>query len=48
MLGQMMDMPLLVSGAIDHAAAIHGTTEIVARTIEGGLHRYSYASAAAR
>ena len=48
MLGQMMDMPLLVSGAIDHAAAIHGTTEIVARTIEGGLHRYSYASAAER
>src|SRR4051794_20828131 len=42
MLGLMMDAPLLVSTAIEYAAAAHGDTEIVARTVEGGTHRYDY------
>ncbi|MBI3744575.1 MAG: AMP-binding protein, partial [Chloroflexi bacterium] len=48
MLGLQMDMPLMISGLIEHAALYHGDTEIVARTIEGGLHRYDYAQAHAR
>ena len=45
MRGLMMDMPLLLSGFIDYAAEHHGSTEIVARTIEGDIHRYTYAAA---
>jgi acyl-CoA synthetase (AMP-forming)/AMP-acid ligase II len=59
MLGQMMDMPLLVSSLLVHAERYHGDTEIVSRTIEGasadnggnirdGIHRYSYTEAALR
>ena len=48
MRGQMMDMPLLISGLIRHADRHHGSTEIVSRTIEGGVHRYSYRDAHAR
>ncbi len=43
--GLMMDMPLLLSGFIEYAGQYHGTTEIVARTIEGDIHRYTYAEA---
>ena len=32
MQGLMMDAPLLVSSVLEHAARVHGTTEIVART----------------
>ncbi|AIO75360.1 AMP-binding enzyme family protein [Burkholderia multivorans] len=42
MLGQMMDMPLLVSSLIAHAARHAGDTEIVSKRIEGDLHRYTY------
>ena len=45
MQGLMMDAPLLVSSVLEHAARIHGTTEIVARTAEGGIHRTTYAEA---
>lgn len=45
MLGLMMDMPLLVSSLIQHAAAYHGDTEITTRTVEGPLHRYTYREA---
>ena len=48
MLGLMMDKPLLISSILDHAAKYHGGTEIVSRTVEGPLHRYTYADAAAR
>src|SRR6476661_4885542 len=48
MLGLQMDAPLMISGLIEHAASYHGDTEIVARTIEGGIHRYDYAQAHAR
>ena len=43
--GLQMDMPLLVSTLIDHAAAHHADTEIVARSIEGDIQRTNYAEA---
>ncbi|MGY4506016.1 acyl-CoA synthetase (AMP-forming)/AMP-acid ligase II [Bradyrhizobium sp. GM24.11] len=45
MLGLMMDMPLLISGLIQYAADYHGEAQIVAREIEGDIHRYTYAEA---
>lgn len=48
MRGLMMDTPLLVSAMIEHAASVYGDTDIVARTIEGGMHRYTYGEAAIR
>ncbi|HLJ64046.1 MAG TPA: long-chain fatty acid--CoA ligase, partial [Stellaceae bacterium] len=46
--GLIMDMPLMLSGLIDYAAQAHATTEIVAREIEGDIHRYTYADAGQR
>ena len=43
MLGLMMDKPLLISSVLDYAAKYHGGTEIVSRTVEGPIHRYTYA-----
>ncbi len=43
MLGQMMDMPLLVSSILRHAARHYGQTEVVSRRVEGDIHRYTYA-----
>jgi len=43
LMGRMMEMPLLVSSLLSHAARHHGTTEIVSRRFEGDLHRSSYA-----
>jgi fatty-acyl-CoA synthase len=43
-----MDMPLLISELIRHADRHHGSTEIVSRTLEGGIHRYTYRQAHAR
>jgi fatty-acyl-CoA synthase len=48
MRGLIMEMPLMISSFIEHAAATHGATEIVSRTIGGGIHRYDYASARTR
>src|SRR5258708_25699180 len=45
MRGMMMDRPLLIQGLLEHAATRHGDTEIVSRTVEGPIHRYSYAAA---
>ena len=45
MLGLMQDRPLLIQQLIDHAALNHGDTEIVSRTVEGGIHRYTYRDA---
>ena len=41
LMGRMMEMPLLVSSLLVHAARHHGTTEIVSRRVEGDLHRSS-------
>ncbi|MBA1265623.1 3-(methylthio)propionyl-CoA ligase [Stutzerimonas stutzeri] len=43
--GQMMTLPLIVSSLLEHAERYHGDTEIVSRTDEGTLHRYTYADA---
>jgi 3-(methylthio)propionyl---CoA ligase len=45
MMGLMMDMPLLISDLIRHADRHHGATEIVSKTVEGGMHRYTYRDA---
>ena len=42
MRGLMQDWPLLVHTILDHAAGWHGSREIVSRTVEGAVHRYSY------
>ncbi len=43
MLGLMQDFPLLVHRLLDHAARWHGATEIVSRSVEGPIHRTTYA-----
>ncbi|MEN3951024.1 3-(methylthio)propionyl-CoA ligase [Iodidimonas sp. SYSU 1G8] len=48
MFGQMQDVPLLVSSLIDYAEKFHGEREIVSRTVEGPIHRYTYADAGKR
>ena len=48
MRGLMMDRSLLISSILVHAARWHGDVEIVTRTVEGPLHRYTYRAAAAR
>jgi len=45
MLGLMMDTPLLISDLIRFADRNHGDTEIVSKTVEGDIHRYSYREA---
>jgi 3-(methylthio)propionyl---CoA ligase len=44
----MMDQPLLISGLIQHADRHHASTEIVSKTVEGSVHRYTYRQAHAR
>lgn len=48
LLGQMMNAPLLLSALLQHAERYHGDTEIVSRSVEGPIHRYTYADAAKR
>ncbi len=48
MQGLMMDTPLSVISLLDYAASYHGEAEIVSRTGEGALHRYTYGDAYAR
>jgi acyl-CoA synthetase (AMP-forming)/AMP-acid ligase II len=45
MRGLMGDQPLLVSMWLRHAANFHADTEIVSRSVEGPIHRYTYAQA---
>ena len=42
MQGLMQDWPLLVHSILDHARNWHGEQEIVSRTVEGPIHRYTY------
>ncbi len=48
MQGLMMDVPLLITDLIRFADRNHGDTEIVSKTVEGGIHRYTYREAHAR
>jgi len=43
--GLMQDWPLLVGKILDHAKASHPEREIVTRTVEGPIHRYTYLDA---
>jgi len=42
MLGLMQDWPLLCHRIIEHAAMIHGSQEVVTRSVEGPIHRTNY------
>src|SRR6516162_11794972 len=48
MLGLMSERPLLISAILTHAATFHGNVEIVSRTVEGPIHRYTYRDAKRR
>ncbi|MGU3861378.1 3-(methylthio)propionyl-CoA ligase [Pseudomonas aeruginosa] len=48
MLGQMQNHQLLISSLIEHAAVTHPRAEIVSRTVEGPIHRCTYADIACR
>lgn len=48
MLPTMQEAAPLISQLIEHAALNHADTEIVSRTVEGGLHRYHYRDACRR
>ncbi|MBI05604.1 MAG: long-chain fatty acid--CoA ligase [Rhodospirillaceae bacterium] len=43
--GLMMDRPLLISSLIEFGARYHSKSEIVSRSVEGPIHRYSMAEA---
>jgi fatty-acyl-CoA synthase len=45
MRGLMSEQPLLISRLIQHAARFHGDVEITSRTVEGEIHRCTYAEA---
>jgi 3-(methylthio)propionyl---CoA ligase len=42
LMGQMMEMPLMISALIKHAARHSADTEIVSKRTEGDIHRYTY------
>src|SRR5258708_16058901 len=46
--GLMMDAPLLISGLLQHADRHHADAEIVSKTVDGSVHRYTYRDAQAR
>jgi fatty-acyl-CoA synthase len=48
MLGQMMQLPLLISSLIVHAERHHPEREIVSRRVEGDIHRTTYKQLAQR
>ena len=48
MKGLMQNQPLLLSSLLQFADRFHAGTEIVSRTIEGPIHRYTYGDAARR
>ncbi len=48
MLGNMINSQLLISGLIEHAEKYHADTELVSRTVEGPIHKYTLSDAAKR
>ncbi len=48
MLGLMQDWPLTIGSVIAHAGRWHGAGEIVSRTLDGSIHRYTYGDAERR
>src|SRR5438552_840715 len=48
LMGRMMQMPLMISSLIRHAARHAGDVEIVSKRVEGDIHRYTWRDAEAR
>jgi len=48
MLGNMQKQGLVIPDLLEHAAQYHGSSEIISRLVEGGIHRYTYADALLR
>ena len=48
MQGLMMNVPLMIGSILEYARRFHGDQQIVSRTVEGPIHRYTYRDAAAR
>ncbi len=48
LMGQMMNMPLMISSLLKHAARHAADTEIVSKRVEGDIHRYTYKDAELR
>jgi acyl-CoA synthetase (AMP-forming)/AMP-acid ligase II len=48
MLGQMMNLPLLISSQIEFAARYHASVDIVTRRVEGPIHTSSWGEVARR
>ena len=48
LMGQMMNMPLMISSLLVHAARHAGDVEIVSKRVEGDIHRYTYSDAELR
>ena len=46
--GLMMELPLLLSGVLQHAETQFGRVEVVSRETHGPLFRYTYADCAKR
>ena len=46
--GLMMELPLLLSGVLQHAEAQNGQVDVVSRETHGPLFRYTYADCAKR
>ncbi len=44
----MQDWPLLIHTILDHAERYHSDVEVVSRSVEGPIHRYTYADMAVR
>ena len=47
-MGQMMQMPLLISSLIQHAARHNGDVEVVSKRVEGDMHRTTWAEVEVR
>ena len=43
LMGQMMNMPLMISSLLKHAARHAADTEVVSKRVEGDLHRTTWA-----
>jgi acyl-CoA synthetase (AMP-forming)/AMP-acid ligase II len=43
MFGLMLQQPLMISGVLKHAARHHGSAEVVSKTVEGDIHRTTWA-----
>lgn len=48
MLGLMQSRPLMIASILSHAARHHRDAGVVTNTVEGGIHRYTYAEAEQR